>query len=421
MVKYWNKNIECMKQDKLFALQNKRFLKQLKYVYKNVPYFREKLKSENIELKDIISLRDLYKLPFTTKEDIANTYPFGLFAVSKKDIVRIHTSSGTTGKPKVVGYTENDIKMWKECCARALTAIGVAKKDLVHISYGYGLFTGGLGIHYGSEAIGAVTIPAGTGNTKRQVMLLNDLGATCICCTPSYALFLAEELERAGIYENSLKTGFFGAEVWTEEMRREIEVRLGIKAYDIYGLSEIMGPGVSFECEYQAGLHINEDNFVVEIIDPDTLQVLGENQEGELVITCITKEGFPLIRYRTGDICSITKEVCKCGRTFARMSKTIGRTDDMCTIRGVNVFPSQVESVLLNFGYSSPKFYLFVDRINNRDILDVVVLIDKSILKQEKEVKKAIESVLGLSVNIKFVEDYDCGEGKIKRLIDNRK
>lgn len=421
MSKYWDKNIECAKREKIFALQNKRFLKQLQRVYKNLPHYREKLKYENVEIKDIISLRDLYKLPFTTKEDITDTYPFGLFAVPKKDIIRIHTSSGTTGKPKIVGYTQKDIEMWQRCCARAFTAIGVTKKDVVHISYGYGLFTGGLGIHYGSEMVGAMTVPVGTGNTQKQAMLINDLGSTCICCTPSYALFLAEELEKMCIHENSLRVGFLGAEVWTEEMRKEIQIRLGIKAYDIYGLSEIMGPGVAFECEYQNGLHINEDNFVAEIIDPDTLQVLGENQKGELVITCITKEGFPLIRYRTGDICSITSEKCKCGRTFIRMSKIIGRTDDMCIIRGVNVFPSQIESVLINFGYSSPKFYLYIDRINNRDILDIVVLKDESILKREQEVKKSIESVLGLSVNIRFVDNYEVEEGKIRKVFDNRK
>lgn len=420
MTKYWNKNIECMKYEKLQALQSKRLIKQLKYVYKNVPYYRKKLEQSYVNLNEINSIRDLYKLPFLAKEDLTDTYPFGMFATPIKNIVRIHTSSGTTGKPKIVGYTQNDINMWKECCARGLTAIGVTAKDLVHVSYGYGLFTGGLGLHYGAEEVGSTVIPAGTGNTQRQITLLNDLGATCICCTPSYAIFLAEEMEKEGIKENKLKSGFFGAETWTEEMRNEIQQRLGIKAYDIYGLSEIMGPGVAFECECQDGMHVNEDNFIIEIIDPDTRKVLADNQQGELVITCITKEGLPLIRYRTGDITSINREKCKCGRTFSRINKTLGRTDDMFIIRGVNVFPSQVESVLLSFGYSSPKFQLVVDRINNRDILDIVVLSEEAIVKREHEVKKTIESVLGLSVNIKFVDDYECTTEKMKRLVDKR-
>ena len=420
MVKYWNKKFECMSRDKLEKLQSERLIKKLKYIAKNVPYYAEKLKAANIDIKDISSIKDLYKLPFMTSEDIKNTYPFGLFAAPMKDIIRLHTSSGTTGKQKVVGYTSKDIDMWKECCARAFTAIGVDNSDFIHISYGYGLFTGGMGLHYGAEEVGATVIPVGVGNTERQITVINDFGSTCICCTPSYALFLADTMEKEGITSSNLKKGFFGAEIWSEEMRKEIENKLHIKAYDIYGLSEILGPGVAYECETQSGMHLNEDNFIAEIINPNTLEVLADNQEGELVITTITKEGFPLIRYRTGDISIINREKCKCGRTFLRIGKPMGRTDDMSIVRGVNVFPGQVESVLSK--YDLHMFQLLIERIKNRDMLTVLIFTKENIEEKEREIKKSIESVLGISVDIKIQnETGDILEGnKLKRVIDNR-
>ena len=374
----------------------------------------------------------MHKLPFTVKQDLRDTYPYGLFAVPRDEVIRIHASSGTTGKQTVVGYTQNDINLWSEVTARALTAAGASSKDYVHISYGYGLFTGGLGMHYGAEAIKASVIPVSVGNTKRQIQIMRDFGSSILCCTPSYALYLAETIDEIGfdMSELSLKAGIFGAEPWTEEMRKQIENRLKIKAYDIYGLSEIIGPGVAFECEDQSGMHVNEDHFIPEIIDPNTGEVLPDGVQGELVFTCITKEALPLIRYRTRDVATITRGKCACGRTLVKMSKPCGRTDDMLIIRGVNVFPSQIESVLLEIGQTAPHYMIIVDRKGNLDILEVLVEMSeemfsdavKNIEKLENDIQNAIESTLGISAKIKLVEpkSIERSEGKAKRVIDKR-
>ncbi|HHX57018.1 MAG TPA: phenylacetate--CoA ligase [Clostridiales bacterium] len=386
-----------------------------------------------VKLEDINSIEDLHKLPFTVKQDLRDTYPYGLFAVPTEEVVRVHASSGTTGKQIVVGYTENDIKLWQECCARALTAAGATKSDFMHVSYGYGLFTGGLGLHYGAEEVGMTVIPVSVGNTQRQITIIKDFGSTFICCTPSYALYLAETMAEMGITKDDikLKAGILGAEPWTEEMRQEIEDKLGIKAYDIYGLSEIIGPGVSFECSEQTGMHINEDHFIPEIIDPDTGEVLPDGQQGELVFTCITKEAFPLIRYRTRDIAVLKRGECSCGRTLVKMLKPAGRSDDMLIIRGVNVFPSQIESVLLQFGDTAPHYQLIVDRVNNNDTLEVQVEISqemfsdtvKNMEEQEHIIKSGIESTLGIAAKIRLVEPKSIArsEGKAVRVIDKRK
>ncbi len=433
MSKYWNESIECATKDEMRALQSFRLSQTIRRVYQNVPFYREKMDAIGVTPDDIRSVDDLYKLPFVVKQDLRDTYPYGMFAVPMDQVVRLHASSGTTGKQIVVGYTQNDLDMWADCCARSLTAAGASKKDFMHVSYGYGLFTGGLGMHGGAEKAGLTVIPVSTGNTQRQINIIKDFGSTVICCTPSYALFLAETMDEMGITKDDikLKVGIFGAEPWTEEMRTEIQNKLGLKAFDIYGLTEIIGPGVAFECEEQTGMHINEDNFIVETIDPDTGKVLPDGEQGELVFTCITKEAFPVIRYRTKDIGVLSREKCSCGRTLIKMLKPKGRTDDMLIIRGVNVFPSQVESVLLSLGNTSPHYQLIVDRVNNTDILEIKVeLTDemfsdtvKSLEEQERAIKAAIESTLGISARITLVEPKTLTrfEGKAVRVIDKRK
>ena len=430
---YWNKEVECCSLDALRALQSYRLAQTVKRVYENVPLYRQRMDELGVKPEDIRSVDDLKKLPFTYKQDLRDTYPYGMFAVPMKEIVRLHASSGTTGKQIVVGYTRNDLDVWADCCARALTAAGATKHDLMHVSYGYGLFTGGLGLHGGAEKLGMTVIPVSTGNTARQINILRDFGSTFICCTPSYALFLAETMKEMGIdkSEIKLKAGLFGAEPWTEEMRREIEDKLGLKALDIYGLTEIIGPGVAFECEEQNGMHINEDHFIVETIDPDTGEVLPEGSQGETVFSCITKEGFPLLRYRTRDIAVLSREKCSCGRTFIKMKKPAGRSDDMLIIRGVNVFPSQVESVLLQLGNTAPYYLLVVDRVNNTDTLEIKVEITpemfsdtvKSLEDQSRAIKQAVESTLGISAKITLVEPKSLPrtEGKAVHVQDNRK
>lgn len=433
MEKYWNKNMECATRDEMRALQSFRLSQTVRHVYENVPYYRERMEKAGVTPDDIHSVDDLKKLPFTMKQDLRDTYPYGLFAVPMDQVVRLHASSGTTGKQIVVGYTQNDLDVWAECCARALTAAGADNKDFMHVSYGYGLFTGGLGLHGGAEKVGMTVIPVSTGNTNRQINIIKDFGSTFICCTPSYALYLAETMEEMGITKDDikLKAGLFGAEPWTEEMRQEIESKLGLKAFDIYGLTEIIGPGVAFECSEQTGMHINEDNFIAETIDPDTGEVLPEGEQGEIVFTCITKEAFPLLRYRTRDIGILKREKCSCGRTLIKMMKPAGRSDDMLIIRGVNVFPSQVESVLLQLGNTAPYYQLIVDRVDNTDTLEIQVEISpemfsdtvKSLEDQEKIIKNAIDSTLGISAKIRLVEPKTIQrtEGKAVRVIDKRK
>ncbi len=426
--------IETLPREELRKLQSERLVWQVNRMYENVECFRKRMDEKGLKPSDIKGVEDLHKLPFAYKNDLRDYYPYGLFAVPLTDIKRVHASSGTTGKRIVVGYTENDLDMWAECVARMLNAIGLDENDIFQVSFGYGLFTGGFGLHAGAEKIGATVIPMSSGNTNLQIQTMIDFGATAICCTPSYAMYIAEEVERLGLKDQlSLKVGIFGAEPWSESMRKEIESKLGIKAYDIYGLSEILGPGVSCECEYQCGMHVWEDNFIVEIIDPDTGEVLPEGSTGELVFTTITKEGFPVIRYRTRDICSLNYEKCKCGRTHLRMNKPSGRSDDMLIIRGVNVFPSQIEEVLLslNNGEITPNYVIKVDRVNNTDTFDLDVEMSeemftddlKSITKTEKEITEKLRSALGLGVKVHLVNPKSIArsEGKAKRIIDLRK
>ena len=428
----FQKEIECMNRDELKKLQSERLVKQVKRMYENVKLFKERMDESGLNPEDIKGIEDLQKLPFSYKKDLRDYYPYGLFAVPLKDIVRVHASSGTTGKQIVVGYTRHDLDMWSDCFARQLTAAGATDEDFVQVSYGYGLFTGGLGAHDGTQKIGATVIPTSSGNTQRQIQTMIDFGTTVLCCTPSYAMYLGETIAEMGVKDKlHLKAGIFGAEPWTEDMRHAIENSLGIKAYDIYGLSEIMGPGVAYECECQNGMHVNEDMFIPEIIDPDTGEVLPEGQSGELVFTTLTKEGFPLIRYRTRDICSLNYEKCKCGRTFVRMNKPTGRSDDMMIIRGVNVFPSQIEEVLLKIGGDvTPNYLILVDRKNNTDTLEVQVEMSetlfndemKSIAAVESNIKEKLRSVLGLSAKVTLVgpKTITRSEGKAKRVIDNR-
>ena len=428
------KNIECLNREELKKIQSERLVWQVKRTYENVECFRKRMNEKGLKPEDIKGVEDLHKLPFAYKQDLRDYYPYGLFAEPMKNIVRVHASSGTTGKRIVVGYTKNDLEMWAECIARMLTAIGLTENDIFQISFGYGLFTGGFGLHAGVEKIGATVIPMSSGNTALQIQTMIDFKATAICCTPSYAMYLAEEIEKLGVKDQlSLKVGIFGAEPWSESMRRQIEEKLGIKAYDIYGLSEILGPGVSCECEEQAGMHVWEDHFIPEIIDPDTLEVLGEGQTGELVFTTISKEGFPIIRYRTRDICSLNYEKCKCGRTHVRMNKPNGRTDDMLIIRGVNVFPSQIEEVLLKISDDNitPNYLIKVDRVNNTDTFDLDVEMSekmfsddiKGISKLEKEITAKLQSALGLGVKVHLVNPKSIArsEGKAKRVVDLRK
>lgn len=430
---YWNREIETAPVHELEALQSYRLSSTVRRVYENVPFYKDLFDKHGINPDEIKTVKDLSRLPFTVKQDLRDTYPYGLFAVDMEKVVRIHASSGTTGKQTVVGYTDTDVDIWAECTARALTAAGAKAKDFVHVSYGYGLFTGGMGLHYGAEKIKATAIPASVGNTNRQITIMKDFGSSIICCTPSYALFLAETMTEMGIdpSELQLRAGIFGAEPWTQEMRKEIEDKLKIKAYDIYGLSEIMGPGVSFECPDQTGMHVNEDHFIPEIIDPVTLEVLPYGQQGELVFTCITKEALPLIRYRTKDIAVLTREKCSCGRTLIKMSKPMGRSDDMLIIRGVNVFPSQIETVLLDTKDISPHYQIIIDRVNNLDTLKILVEMSSDMAfdavrlveEKENEIKSKVESILGISAKVKIVEPKTIvrSEGKAKRVIDNRK
>jgi phenylacetate-CoA ligase len=422
-----------MSRDEMRACQSRRLIGMVERVYHNVPFYRNKMQEMSLHPEDIRDIDDLKRLPFTTKQDLRDNYPFGLFAVPQSEIVRIHASSGTTGKPTVVGYSRRDLATWSEVVARSLVSAGAHKHDVVHIAYGYGLFTGGLGLHYGSEEIGATVIPVSGGNTKRQLQIMRDFGSTILACTPSYSLFLAEAMEEDGFKrdEYKLRVGIFGAEPWTENMRREIEARWKIKAIDIFGLSEIIGPGVSCECECQDGLHVNEDHFVPEIIHPETLEVLPEGSEGELVFTTVTKEGLPLLRYRTRDLTTLNHAPCKCGRTLVRMRKCTGRSDDMLIIRGVNLFPSQIESVLLEMKETQPHYLLIVDRVNNLDVLELQVEVDpqffqdriSELQKLTKKIQSNIESTIGLSVNVKLVEHktIERSEGKAKRVIDKRK
>ncbi len=430
---YWNRSRECMSREDMNKLQKARLVKTVNRIYHNVPFYRERMQQKGLEPGDIKGIKDLSKLPFTYKQDLRDTYPYGMFAVPISEIIRIHASSGTTGKQTVVGYTRRDIDTWAEIMARTLVSAGAEKNSIVQIAYGYGLFTGGLGAHYGAERLGASVIPASSGNTKRQLQIMKDFGTTILACTPSYALYMAEEMEEAGINKADLKlkSGIFGAEPWTDNMRNQIEERLGITAIDIYGLSEIMGPGVSTECMCKCGLHIQEDHFIPEIIDPITEEVLPPGSQGELVFSTITKEGLPLLRYRTHDISSLNYEPCECGRTLVRMSKVTGRTDDMLIIRGVNIFPSQIESVLLELGGTAPHYLLIVDRINNLDVLEVWVEMTpemfsdqvRYIENMEKKIRKSIEDTLGISAKVKLVEPktIERSEGKAKRVIDRRK
>lgn len=429
----YQKEYECMDREELKKLQSERLVNQVKRMYENVALFKERMDKKGLKPEDIHGIEDLSKLPFSYKQDLRDYYPFGLFAVPTKEIKRLHASSGTTGKQIVVGYTEHDLDMWADCMARQLSAVGGSDESFVQVSYGYGLFTGGLGAHSGAEKLGATVIPTSSGNTQRQIQTMIDFGTTILCCTPSYAMYLGEAIEEMGVKDQlSLKAGVFGAEPWTEDMRKAIEDKLNIKAYDVYGLSEIMGPGVAYECECQDGMHVCEDMFIPEIIDPDTGEVLPEGSSGELVFTTITKEAFPVIRYRTRDICSLKYEKCKCGRTFIRMNKPTGRSDDMLIIRGVNVFPSQIEEVLLKIGGDvTPNYQIIVDRVNNSDTLEVQVEMSenlfsddvKSIEKIERDIKDKLRSVLGLAAKVTIVEPKTIArsEGKAKRVIDNRK
>lgn len=430
-MKYWQEEIETMPHEKIEELQTERLIKQVGRVYDNVELYRNRMDAAGVKPSDIKSLDDITKLPFTCKQDLRDTYPYGMFAVSLDEVVRLHASSGTTGKQIVVGYTRNDLDMWDDICARQLVAAGADKESKVHVSYGYGLFTGGMGFHGGATKLGATVIPVSSGNTARQITIIKDFESDVICCTPSYALYIAETMEKEGVdvSQLKLKAGIFGAEPWTEEMRAEIERRLGIKAYDVYGLTEICGPGVAYECSEQHGMHVNEDHFIIEIIDPETGEHVPDGTQGEIVFTCLTKEAFPLIRFRTRDIGKITHEKCSCGRTFVRMSKPMGRTDDMLIIRGVNVFPSQIETVLIKMGYS-PNYQIVVDRIDNHDTLDVLVemTVDAftdtvtGISKKEKELESELRSLLGIAAKVHLVapESITRSEGKAKRVIDKR-
>jgi len=432
----WNSNKECMSREGMRLLQGKRLHKIVNYVYHNVPFYRNKMQEMDITPDDIETIDDIVKLPFTTKQDLRDNYPIGLQAAPQSEIIRIHASSGTTGNPTIVGYTRKDIGVWSECMARCLTAYGVTRDDIFSVAYGYGLFTGGLGVHYGVETLGASVVPASTGSTEKHIRLIRDLGITGLACTPSYALHLAEKMYEMGITKDdiNLKVGAFGAEPWTESMRREIENKLGLKGYNLYGLSEIMGPCVSYECECQDGSHINEDHYYPEIIDPVTLEPLPAGQQGELVFTTLTKEGMPLLRYRTRDLTSIMVGDCPCGRTSVRMSRIVGRSDDMLIIRGINVFPSQVESVILSMPECAPRFLLIVDRKNNLDTLTVQVEVRQEYFAQgfdtfepifnlENKISEKLKSVLSINakVQVKAPNTIERSQGKTRFVIDNRK
>ena len=428
---YYQKEIETMPLDELQKLQSERLKEQVKHVYENVAPYRKKMDEMGVKPEDINGIEDLHKLPFITKDDLRDEYPYGYVAVPLDECVRIQSTSGTTGRRVVAFYTKEDVEVWEDCCARAIVAAGGSNKDVCHVCYGYGLFTGGPGLNGGSHKVGCLTLPMSSGNTERQLQFMEDLGSTIICCTPSYALNLGEAIKEKGIKDKiKLKAGIFGAEPWTEEMRHDIEDALGIKAYDIYGLTEISGPGVSFECEAQAGMHIQEDHFIAEIIDPDTGEVLPEGSVGELVFSCITKKAFPLLRYRTRDLCILTREKCSCGRTHVRMKKPTGRSDDMMVIKGVNVWPSQIETVILNQGYQA-NYQIVVDRINNKDRIELQVELTPemaadpklNVKKKESEIKSGLKSMLGIGVDVSVVQPKTIvrSEGKAVRVIDKRK
>lgn len=421
-----------MSRDEMRALQSERLIELVDRVYHNVPFYRQRMDEIGVKPSDIKSIDDISLLPFTHKQDLRDNYPFGLFAVPMKDIVRVHGSSGTTGKPTTVGYTRNDIEVWSEVVARCLSMAGITADDTMQVAYGYGLFTGGLGAHYGAERVGCSVIPISGGNTRRQLQLMADFGSTALACTPSYALHLADAMAEHGysLDDIKLKAGVFGAEPWTENMRKELERKWNIKAYDIYGLSEIMGPGVSNDCEYHAGLHVHEDHFYPEIVDPKTKLPVADGEEGELVFTTLTKEGIPLLRYNTRDLSRLFRERCECGRTLVRMEKITGRSDDMLIIRGVNLFPSQIEHVLLELGETSAHYMLYVDRIDNLDRLELKVELDESKLTDtirdlqnlSRKIEHALNSAIGLSVKVTLVEPKTIArsEGKATRVIDRR-
>ncbi|MEA5040726.1 MAG: phenylacetate--CoA ligase [Clostridiaceae bacterium] len=432
MENYYQREIETASRETIRTLQSERLAATVRRVYECVPHYRDRMDAQNVTPEDIRSVDDLHKLPFTYKQDLRDTYPYGLFAVPLNEVVRLHASSGTTGKQIVVGYTNRDLDIWADCCARALVAAGGSAEDVVHVSYGYGLFTGGLGLDGGARKLGATTVPVSGGNTQRQMTILRDFGSTILCCTPSYALHIAEVLRESGCAKDDihLKAGIFGAEPWTNEMRRQLEEQLGIHAYDIYGLTEIIGPGVAFECPEQTGMHVNEDHFIVEVIDPDTGEVLPEGAQGELVFSCITKEAFPILRYRTRDIGRITRKPCSCGRTLVKMTKPRGRTDDMLIVRGVNVFPSQIETVLLEHGYTA-NYQIVVDRASVFDSIEVRVEISSDIFsdtvraldRREKELESALHSLLGIAARVRLLEPntLERSAGKAVRVIDKRK
>ena len=431
MTNYYQPEIECASQEQIRQWQNERLVKQVKHVWENVPYYKAKMEAAGITPDDIKSVDDLHKLPFLTKDDLRECYPYGLLAKPLEDCVRIQSTSGTTGKRVVAFYTQHDIDLWEECCARAIMAVGGTNEDVCQVSYGYGLFTGGPGLNGGSHRVGCLTLPMSSGNTERQLQFMTDLGTTILCCTPSYAAYLAESATEAGVQDKlKLKAGIFGAEAWTQEMRNDIENKLGLKAYDIYGLTEISGPGVAFECEDQTGMHINEDHFIAEIINPETGEVLPEGEKGELVFTSITKEAFPLLRYRTRDICVLSRKKCSCGRTHVKMSKPMGRSDDMLIIKGVNVFPSQIEAVLMELGYPS-NYQIIVDRVNNVDTFDINVEMPpekfsdvvSKVTAMEKELVAALKSMLGIvaKVHLMAPKSIQRSEGKAVRVVDKRK
>lgn len=428
---YYQKEIETMSREQIRTLQSERLVNQVRHVYENVPYYRQKMQEKQITPDDIHGIEDLHKLPFLCKEDLREAYPYGLLAKPLSECVRIQSTSGTTGRRVVAFYTQHDIDLWEDCCARAICAAGGTKEDVCQVCYGYGLFTGGPGLNGGSHKVGCLTLPMSSGNTDRQIQFMTDLGSTILCCTPSYAAYLAESILEKGMRDQiKLKAGIFGAEAWTEEMRRDIEHKLGIRAYDIYGLTELSGPGVSFECSAQGGMHVCEDHFIAEIINPETGEVLPAGATGELVFTAITKEAFPMIRYRTRDICRLDYTPCSCGRTHVRMSKPMGRSDDMLIIRGVNVFPSQIETVLLNKGMSA-NYQIIVDRVNNSDTLDVQVEMPPELFtdtvtgvsSKEKELAEAMKSMLGIKAAVHLVSPKSIArsEGKAVRIIDKRK
>ncbi len=431
MENYYQKEIECASPEKLRELQDERLVKQVKHVWDNVPYYRKKMEEKGVTPDDIKGVDDLHKLPFLSKADLRDAYPYGLLAAPLKDCVRIQSTSGTTGRRVVAFYTQHDIDLWEDCCARAIVAAGGTNEDVVQIAYGYGLFTGGAGLHGGSHKVGSLTLPMSSGNTDRQLQFMTDLQSTILCCTPSYAAYLAESIHERGLRDKiKLKAGIFGAEAWSEKMRQEIQNQLGIKAYDIYGLTEISGPGVAFECSDQTGMHINEDHFIAEIIDPDTGEVLPDGTQGELVFTSITKEAFPLLRYRTRDICVLTRGKCSCGRTLVKMCKPMGRSDDMLIVKGVNVFPSQIETVLIEQGYQS-NYQIIVDRVNNSDTLEVMVEMTQDnfsdnlgkITEMEKSLVAALKAMLGIYTKVRLVapKSITRSEGKAVRVIDKRK